>query len=775
MSKTLQEYNRKRRFEETPEPTGGTSGGEPIYVIQKHHARRLHWDLRLELDGVLLSWAVPKEPSMDPTVKRLAVHVEDHPLDYATFEGMIPKGNYGAGKVEIWDQGIWRHRGDAAQQLEDGKLEFTVLGNRLRGKFALIKMKPKKGEEDEDNWLLIKEREDDFGLLHADADLSRAKASEMPIHLEHQLCTRKPKTPSGADWLHEIKWDGYRAFATVKDGDCAFTSRNQNTFEVPHLQKVLASLEDCILDGELVGFDEDGKSSFRIIQDAFGSKNTNALSYVAFDLLYADGKDLRRVPLIERKRRLEQIVAEINDPLIRYSAHADGSAVQLFDQACRAGMEGLVSKKADSVYLGGRHSTWVKVRCEQRVRAVIGGYTLLKDHVDAVGSLLVGIRNARGDLLYSGKVGTGFSQKLRHDLFQLLSKSTVKTQPFSTSPDAEAKRGAKWVKPTQEVEVEFASWTESGILRHSKLIEVFDSEKPEPKAKFNVPSQITSADRVLDPESGLTKGDIAAYYQEMAETIWPWARNRVLAGVRCPEGISGQCFFQKHWLNGLGRSVQKVAIGTNEDEQDYLALKSPSGLIDFAQMGFIEFHLWGSQIKHLEKPDQIIFDLDPGPGLDWSDIVNAGLFVKNELESTGLVCFAKVTGGKGLHVVCPIKPELEWNQVKAFCKGIAQSFAKHDPSRFVATMSKSARNGKIYIDYLRNGRGATAIAPYSVRSRPGLPVACPVTWMELTTLESPNQFSIFDAIDRAKHDLDPWDHFEKSRRSLLKLGVSENG
>jgi bifunctional non-homologous end joining protein LigD len=771
----LREYERKRDFSQTAEPIGGEkTSGEAIFVIQKHHARRLHWDLRLEIDGVLASWAVPKEPTMDKTVRRLAVHVEDHPLDYATFEGEIPKGNYGAGMVEIWDKGVWRWHDDPNKQIAEGKLLLTLLGEKLRGTFGLIKIKPKKGEEEDgDNWLLIKERHDDINLLLGDLEQAKnmegAKAAEMPRDLTPQLCQTREKPPTNDGWIFEIKWDGYRALAYVEGGHVRFFSRKGNEFHVPHLAKALSKLPDCILDGELVGFDAEGHSSFGVIQEAFSDTGDTAiLSFIIFDTLFWDGIDLRKSKLLDRKSVARSAVDKVNHEQVRFSAHAEGNGPALYEQAQQAGLEGIIGKRANSTYTHTRSHDWVKIKCSHRVTALIGGYTLLKDDDGAVGALLLGIRDSAGRILYCGKVGTGFSSQERVDIFRKLAKRKISHHPFGNTPDPLAAKAARWVKPEYEVEVEFGEWTTDGHLRHPRVVGPVVESVTEPAALLKVPDRISSPDRVVDDVSGLTKGALAAYYEDMSPFIYPLMKDRVLVGVRSPEGISGPSFFQKHWAKGIGPGVEAVPIGPDKDDQDYLTLKNPSGLVDLVQMSFIEFHIWGSRIGALDQPDFIVFDLDPGTGVEWEQVRESAREMKQQLENLGLVTFCRTTGGKGLHVVAPIEPELEWDEVKEFCRTVATTFAKYDPKRYIATMSKAARNGRVYIDYLRNGRGATSICSYSVRARPGMNVACPISWDELDTLEGGNAFTVDDARKRVRAP-DPWEGYEKGRRSLKNI------
>lgn len=771
----LREYERKRDFSKTSEPQGGEkTSGEAIFVIQKHHARRLHWDLRLEIDGVLASWAVPKEPTMDKSVRRLAVHVEDHPLDYATFEGEIPKGNYGAGKVEIWDKGVWRWHDDPNKQIAEGKLLLTLLGEKLRGTFGLIKIKPKKGEEEDgDNWLLIKERHDDLNLLfenlsHAQ-ELEGASSAPMPRDLTPQLCQTREKPPTNDGWIFEIKWDGYRALAYVEDGRARFFSRKGNEFHVPHLAKALAGLPNCILDGELVGFDAEGHSSFGVIQEAFSDKGDTAiLSFIIFDALYWDGIDLRKSKLLDRKSVARSAFDKVNHEQVRFSAHSEGNGPALFEQAQHAGLEGIIGKRSNSVYSHTRSHDWVKIKCAHRVTAVVGGYTLLKGDDGAVGALLLGIRDSGGRLIYCGRVGTGFSSDDRVDLYQLFSKKKISHHPFGRSPDPLAAKGAVWVKPEYEISVEFGEWTGDGHLRHPRVVGAIEEIVSEPAALLKVPERISHPERVLDDVSGLTKGALAAYYDDMAPFMWPFIKDRIVVGVRCPEGIAGPSFFQKHWAKGIGPGVEAVPIGPDPDDQDYLKLKKDSGLVDLVQMSFVEFHVWGSRFPDIDKPDFIVFDLDPGAGVEWEQVREAAREMKQQLENLGLTTFCRTTGGKGLHVVAPIEPELEWDEVKEFCRAVATSFAKYDPKRYIATMSKAARKGKVYIDYLRNGRGATSICSYAVRARPGMNVACPVSWSELDSLEGGNVFSVDDARKRARGP-DPWVGYEKGRASLAKI------
>jgi bifunctional non-homologous end joining protein LigD len=749
VTEKLKEYGRKRNFGKTPEPsrTRKRKAGN-IFVVHEHHARRHHWDLRLEVDGVLASWAVPKHPSMDPKVKRLAVHVEDHPLDYAEFEGTIPAGEYGAGEVAIWDSGTYTVAGDPGPQIEDGKFEFVLDGKRLKGRFVLVQMKGEGGK----NWLLMKKSES--------ARVATGPKQPMPKSVKLQLCKSAKTPPTGRAWVHEVKWDGYRALAYVREGEVTLVSRNGNALEIPHLERALDGLSDCIMDGEIVAVDKDGKTSFPLVHAAIASKRTSGLIYYCFDVLYAEGRDVRRLPLLDRKTVCKVLVDRVGVEHVRYSDHSDSPGPQLFKQACSSGLEGIISKRADGKYGAGRTGAWVKCRCVSRIEGWVCGFTPHSAAADAVGALVIGVRDAKGSLVYAGRVGTGMSESQRRKLYSDLGPLATRKRPFESVPsDANVKK-VTWVEPRMKAEVEFLEWSPSGSMRQPSLVGTSMAVTTEKRRL-----EITHPDRIVDPVSGTTKQDVADYYEKVADRLLPYVAGRPLSIIRCPDGISGACFFQKHWMQGLHPSVKTVDVG---EDKEYMWIDSAEGLKALVQFGMVEIHVWGSKVDAIETPDTLVFDLDPSPDVTWKEVLRATNVVRAALEDVGLACWARVTGGKGFHIVVPIKPEVEWGPIKEFCKGVATTIEASDPARYVSTASKAKRQGRIFIDYLRNGRGSTAIASYGLRARPGMSCAVPVSWEELSRSKGAGAFTVKSIDARLKRD-DPWRGFTRSRRSLRRL------
>jgi bifunctional non-homologous end joining protein LigD len=772
----LSDYRAKRDFTKTQEPAeAGPATKGRRFVIQKHAARRLHWDLRLQIGGVMASWAVPKEPPTKTGIRRLAIKVEDHPLSYADFEGEIPAGEYGAGTVEIWDNGAYELEGSLEQAIAEGKIHFNLRGSRLDGPYALIRLHGE--EDDKDEWLFFRTEED--AIKHVELELPRARSRSLPEILEPQLCTQVDEPPSGEAWLHELKWDGYRLLCRIEGGKAICYSRNGKRIKLPELERELSveDFEGCWLDGELVAFDEQGISSFNLIHKALPSK-TSHLVYIAFDLPFCRGVDLRNEPLDKRKALLEKLVRGHASQRLRYSDHSQGSAEALYAAACKQGLEGVVSKKSTSKYRSVRSRDWLKIRCEKKLTGVVIGYTHLQGSRKSIGALLIAERGEGGELSYVGKVGTGFSDADRSELFERL--EALRTQESPVAGMALPK-GAFWVNPELEVLIQFLDWSSAGQMRQAKVLQMnprstTTSPSPKAKSKSSQPkappkkSLVSNEQRVLDDVSGVTKGELAAYYHAVESLILPHLKDRPVAVVRCPEGLAGQCFFQKHWITGLKEGIGRVDVDEqNDDPEPYMSIKSGAGIISLVQMGVIEFHPWGSTIRALEQPDQIIFDLDPDPSVSWDQVLAASEVVKNELDQLGLKAFVKVTGGKGIHFVVPIKPELEWPEVKRFCEVFAKGLAKKHPQQFTAVLSKKERKGRVFIDYLRNGRGATAVTAYSVRARDNMTVAMPIEWEEVAHTQ-PNQFTVRNAIEHIQNrKSDPWKEFGKKPVSLKKL------
>lgn len=765
-------YLKKREFQKTPEPSGLAEESRPgnLFVVQKHRATRLHWDLRLQIGDVLASWAVPKEPSLDPSVKRLAVHVEDHPLEYGDFEGVIPAGNYGAGKVEIWDRGTWEPESNPESGLKEGKLVFTLFGQRLRGKFALIRLDDLKSRK-QDQWLFMKLPEATPSRKNASkprATLNGKKAG-FPSGWSPMLCYARDSPPEGDGWLHEVKWDGYRVLAYHQGVKTTFQSRGKNRLDLPEIEAAFESWPDCVLDGELVVLDSNGLSRFELIHVAMKGKKRAAAVLVLFDLLFLDGVDMRGQPLHLRKETLSNLVAARPSDRIRFSDHAAVDGNVLFSLACKSGLEGLISKKADSPYVMRRSKHWIKSHCLKTLGAVVGGYTLMSGDASAIGALLLGVPGSDGRLAYIGRVGTGFSLALRRSLKSSLEAMQTEDPPFAPAPSRTESKGVRWVEPTGTAVVRYLERSSSGILRQARLDSI---DLPEPdshlksgRSKEAVATRITHPDRVIDERSGATKADVADYYAAISEAILTFVAFRPLPIIRCPDGLSGTCFFQKAWMRGL-KVVGKAPVKGTDGKTDYMQIESREGLLELVQMGAIELHPWGSTNVDLERPDVLIFDLDPGDDVLWKGVVEAAQELRAHLSNVGLASFAKLTGGKGLHVVLPIDAELTWDQAKAFCQALAQAMERANPKRYVATASKALRKGKIFVDYLRNGRGATAVSPYSLRARPGLPVAMPVRWDELESFDV-EAFHIRNAAGWLSiRKSDPWEGYLDVKQSL---------
>ncbi|MEX5219522.1 MAG: DNA ligase D [Nitrospira sp.] len=865
---SLQRYWKKRNFTETPEPRGTPqpSSGRLQFVIQKHAASRLHYDFRLELDGTLKSWAVPKGPSLDPAQKRLAVHVEDHPMDYADFEGIIPPKQYGAGTVLLWDRGYWEPIGDAASGYRRGRLKFHLTGKKLRGVWNLVRMSRRSGE-DNDNWLLIKENDEEARrggdgdiTLQADsvasgrtmeqiakgrhrvwhsnrsvesgakaatagkrtkrssprrdaidpAVLPGAAATSQDEWITPQLATLVDHVPEGDDWVHELKYDGYRMLCSIRDGKATLLTRNGNDW-TSKLGRIAAAAEtlpvkQAWIDGEVVAVMPDGTINFQVLQNAFDVKSDTDLIYYVFDLPYLDGYDLRRVSLLDRKRILESLV---NDHpaagLIRYSDHITGNGSIVFEEACRRGMEGIVAKRADAAYTAGRNRNWVKVKCGRRQEFVIGGFTDPSGSRIAFGALLLGVFDDQGQLRYAGRTGTGFSARSLKALHARLAPLEQKASPFLDPPTGADARGVHWVKPTLVAEVAFAEWTNEGQLRQASFQGLRDDkdarsvvhERPDRKipgepaagagsgrtsrwrkrklqrtaapkstSSSTDPSTVAGVtlshpDRVLYPDQGLTKLALAQYYEQIGAWILPHLEGRPLTLVRCPEGHAADCFYQKHANQTVPDAIGRIKIPEGKKSGTYMVADSLKAVIGLVQMGVLELHTWGAKRDLLDRPDRIIIDLDPDPDVPWKSVIEAAQLVRTLLNELDLECFLKTTGGKGLHVALPLQRVHTWDEIKGFAKAIADHLVRLIPDRFIANMSKQKRKGKIYVDYLRNARGATAVAAYSTRARPQAPVSVPIAWDELSDDVRSDHFTITNVPARlARLRSDPWrDYF----------------
>ena len=799
----LARYNAKRDFTKTAEPVGEFAPGNgKSFMVQKHDATRLHWDFRLELDGVLKSWAVTRGPSLDPDEKRLAVRTEDHPLSYATFEGTIPKGEYGGGTVMLWDRGTWESAPgkDPRKTLEQGHLHITLHGERMRGDWLLIRLKPRTSKsgrrEKNENWLLRKLDDAEAGgtdtlvetaltsvstgrTMQEIAEGKKAKAvpaaklrkpaartktaEAAPAYTDPQLCTLVDAVPAGTDWIHEVKYDGYRAMVAVANGKAKVFTRSglDWTDKFAGIADAAAALDvgSALIDGEIVAF-KDGRPDFSTLKNAIASGGDMTL--FAFDLLQLDGEDLTSLANVTRKERLRAIVG--NDARLQFAEHIVGSGEQLFDSMCREGYEGIVSKKADAPYRGKRTQAWLKIKCTRRQEFVVVGWTT-SDKSRGFRSLLLGTRDGeKGELRYAGKVGTGFSQALMTELRAKLDRLARKTPTVEVPKGLgrAAVRGARWVTPKLVAEIAFTETTPDGLLRHPSFLGLRGdkdakdvvAERAAPLRKAAaaaVPDtgvKVSNRERVIFPEGGITKGDLADYYATIAPVMLPWLGRRPVSLVRCPQGRAKHCFFQKHDAGSFGDAVHQVPVKEKDGStEDYLWVDDARGIVTCVQMGTIEFHGWGSTIDALEQPDRLVFDLDPDEGLDFGDTKKAAEHLKNQLAELGLASFPMLSGGKGVHVVVPLRPEAAWPAVRDFAERFARALAQAEPDRFVATMSKAKRVGRIFIDYLRNQRGATAILPYATRARAGAPVAAPVSWTELRDIDTAARWHVVDAAE----------------------------
>ncbi|MBA4761107.1 DNA ligase D [Sphingomonas sp.] len=789
----LARYNAMRDFAKTAEPRGAIAKGEGrTFMVQKHDATRLHWDFRLEVDGVLKSWAVTRGPSLDPGEKRLAVRTEDHPMSYATFEGTIPKGEYGGGTVMLWDRGTWAPvPGKSAKDLDKGHLHFTLEGERMKGEWLLIRLKPR-GKEKRENWLLRKIDDGYAGATDALVEMGltsvatgrtmqeiaegkkpsprrtpgppsdRAKPSaprprrgdaKRPAFRPPQLATLVDTVPAGNGWLHEMKYDGYRALVAIgKGGPRVYTRSGLDwTDKFTGIAEAAATLPaaSALIDGEVVAFKQ-GKPDFSTLQDAL-SNGSGDLAFFAFDLLEHDGEDLADLPQIDRKERLRTLL-DGADPRLLFSEHVLGAGEKLFEAMCREGHEGVISKRADAPYRGKRTKSWLKIKCTRRQEFVILGWLPSSASGRGLKSVLLGVHEG-GALRYAGKVGTGFNATNSADLMDKLARIERKTPPADV-PKVAA-RGAQWVTPKLVAEVAFAEFTAENVVRHASFIALRDDKPakeivteraapPPPAPHSDV--KISSRDRVIFPDSQITKGDLADYYAAVAPILLPWLAHRPISLVRCPQGRAKQCFFQKHDAGSFGAHVHHVDIREKDGSTEpYLWVDDADGVRACVQMGTIEFHGWGSRVEDVEKPDRLVFDLDPDEGLDFARVKKAAEDLKQHLADMGLTSFPMLTGGKGVHVVVPLTPQAEWPAAKSFADRFARALAQAEPDRFTANLKKADRKGRIFIDYLRNQRGSTAVMPYVARARPGAPVSAPVSWSELRDADSAQLFSVRDA------------------------------
>lgn len=827
----LETYNAKRDFGKTPEPAGqaapasgptsGPTSGD-AFVIQKHDATRLHYDLRLEWGGVMKSWAVTRGPSLDPRDKRLAVEVEDHPLDYSSFEGTIPQGEYGGGTVIVWDRGTWSPAFDAHKGFAKGHIEFNLTGEKLHGRWHLVRIKGKPTEK-RTNWLLIK-GDDDHAATGRDilterpesvqtgrsiedvalgkparkrkpakpkaarpvalpdphADLTDAPKAKLPAFVPPALATLQTRPPKGPNWTHEIKFDGYRLQARIDNGRVQLLTRSGHDWTArfgPAIEKALQGLpvKTAILDSEVVVEAATGASDFSALQADLSAERNDRFILYLFDLMHLNGHDTAKLPQYRRFELLKATVAEA-DPLRLSHPFTDAGAMVL-THACRLSLEGIVSKRCDAPYRSGRGKAWIKSKCSARQEFVIGGFTHSTTDPRAIGALLLGVFDGT-EFRNVGRVGTGFTHAVARDLFGKLDTLRQDTSPFTADPPAPDK-AACFVRPDLVAEVEFRAWTGAGQLRHASFRGLRDdkaatavtrdipkgSGQEDPPARRRI--RLTHPDRIYWPDAGVTKEGLADYYAGVWPHIAPFIAGRPLALVRCPTGIDGQQFFQKHLWRGAGKNITRIADPSDPKAEPFIGIDDLDGLMELVQAGVLELHPWGAATADLYHPDQITMDLDPGTGVDWPALVTAAHEVRDRLHAKGLVAFVKTSGGKGLHVVAPLKPEADWKAVKTFTKAMADSMAGDSPDLYVSTIAKAKRQGRILVDYLRNQWNATAVAAYSTRARAGAPVSVPLAWDELPIVRAANAFTTTNLPARlAALPHDPWQDFRRHATTL---------
>ncbi|CRN01177.1 Putative DNA ligase-like protein/MT0965 [Pseudomonas sp. 34 E 7] len=837
MAKPLGEYNRKRDFEITAEPAGESPAGKRnasalSFVIQKHAARNLHYDFRLELDGVLLSWAVPKGPSLDPSQKRLAVHVEDHPLSYGGFEGSIPAGQYGAGDVIVWDRGIWQPHDDPHKAYAAGKLKFGLVGEKLTGDWTLVRTRLK-GSGDKEQWLLIKEKDQqarpsaEYDIVAAqpasvlsDAVVGKPKAktktpakpkaapkastrkaaTAVPEAFSPQLATLVDRAPEG-DWHYEIKFDGYRILTRILKGEVRLFTRNGHdwTERLPRQAKALQALKlkDSWLDGEVVSLNDDGLPDFQALQNAFDIGRSLDIVYYLFDAPFLDGRDQREEPLESRRAALESALSASKSKLLRFSEAFAADHRDIFQSACDLALEGVIGKRAGSPYVSSRSADWIKLKCRLRQEFVIVGYTRPQGSRTGFGALLLAVNDDAG-LVYAGRVGTGFDQASLKAIYAQLTPLERTDSPLQKPLTSAQARGVHWVEPRLVGEVQFAQWTREGLVRQAAFVGMRTdkpaeqiiheqprtatsvtapkAKKPEKAVKTVKAMKITHPDRVIDTQSGTQKQALAQFYADISASILPFLRNRPVSLLRAPEGIEGEQFFQKHSERMTIPHIKQLDQALDPGHARLMEIDSADALIGAVQMGTVELHTWGATTDKIETPDLFVLDLDPDPTLPWKSMLEAAQLTLSVLDEIGLQAFVKTSGGKGFHLIVPLARRDNWDTVKAFAKAIAQFMTRQLPERFTATSGPKNRVGKIFIDYLRNARGASTVAAYSVRARPGLPVSVPVSRDELNDLRGAQQWTVANLHERLR-DLkdDPWAGYANrqkiSKRMWDKLGA----
>jgi len=818
----LKSYRAKREFSRTPEPAGGLISDEGNrFVVHKHHATADHYDLRLEVGGVLKSWAVPRGPSLNPADKRLAVETEDHPVEYIDFEGVIPEGEYGGGPMIVWDTGTWAPMDDVDKSLRTGAFKFRLAGQKLNGGWMLTRLKPKPGEdENKKNWLLFKERD-----LASDTKrdilserpesvksgrrieelvarpkpvkvakpvvlkpgaLPGAVQAPLPARIEPQLATQVPKPPGSNDpaertgelWLHEIKFDGYRTMAHLAGGEVRLITRGgidwtKRYGDLPHAFAKLPC-RDAVIDGEIVVLDGKGISRFALLQDALAAGAGSKLHFYAFDLLHLDGWDLRKAPLEKRKALLSQLLAgQGANAAIQFSDHVEGDGQGLYDQATELGLEGVVSKRANATYQSGRTKSWTKVKALQKDDFVIAGYTV-SDAAEGLAALGMA-EFADGELQYRGKVGTGFDRDTAADLLARLQPLTAGATPPEGAP-REIMREMHWVKPLLSARIHYANRTADNALRHGVfrgLRDVGLSTPVSPKRKRLIAEAdlatiwVTNPTRRLFGKTGPTKLDIAVYYALVGDFMLPHILGRPVSLVRCPTGLPKDCFFQRHAFTGMPPSVVTFEATNSEGEtKSYLSVEGAKGYLALAQFGVVEFHTWGTHRTSLDKPDQIVFDLDPGEGISWREVVEAAVHIKGGLEALGLVPFAKTSGGSGIHITVPVTKKQNWKKLHQASSAISTLLAASAPDTFTTTMGKENRKRRIFIDFHRNARGHTSAAPYSLRARTNLPASTPVSWADLEAIDAPQDLNYASLPGLLATSGDPWAEIDGAARDL---------
>jgi len=832
MARSLSEYQRKRNFAITSEPAADKPSSKSAsalrFVIQKHDARNLHYDFRLELGGSLKSWAVPKGPSLDPTQKRLAVHVEDHPLSYGNFEGSIPAGQYGAGDVIVWDHGVWQPHDDPEASYRAGKLKFTLIGEKLGGDWTLVRTHMR-SSGDKEQWLLIKEQDararpsDEYDVVQAlpRSVLSGAtvgdnksakpqatkkaekkspgkKAAVLPQSLAPQLATLVDKAPSG-DWRYEIKFDGYRILARIQDDEVRLLTRNGHdwTSRLPQQAKALAALKlkDSWLDGEMVVLNDEGLPDFQALQNAFDIGRSVDIIYYLFDAPFLQGEDLRETPVEERRQALKQALGRKSSKVLRFSEAFAAHHQDVLESACALSLEGVIGKRAGSPYVSRRSADWIKLKCRLRQEFVVVGYTKPQGSRSGCGALLLGVNDASG-LVYAGRVGTGFDQKTLNQLHERMEELERYSSPLAKPLTAAQARGVHWIEPQLVAEAEFAEWTREQVVRQAAFI-ALRSDKPaseivrerpqtskavEPRSR-STPAhsgksaahsvagvKITHPERVIDQQSGTSKLQLAQFYASIDQQILPHLRGRPVSLLRAPEGVEGEQFFQKHAEHLAIPHIRHLDPALDPGHARLMEIDSTSALIGAVQMGTIELHTWGATHDQIETPDLFVLDLDPDPALPWKSMLEATQLTLSVLDELGLQAFLKTSGGKGMHLIVPLARKADWETVKGFAKAVAQFMAQQLPERITATMGPKNRVGKIFVDYLRNTRGASTVAAYSVRARPGLPVSVPIARDELGDVRHAQQWNVANLSQRLEAlTEDPWHGYAHRQRITAKM------